>query len=550
MSQNTDQTKAPFKLPEIKIGSVDMVLVLRLVAATLLIAVSVLVKMPAVVRTVLLILAAAAAGYDLVLQAVEAVLGRDFFATPVILVLVAIASFCIGFGIEGAVTLVLYQLSQILIPYVDQRTRKSAKEIIKGTDEATAAKMQTVFQDGSASTLDLEATVHHSAGVILKILMGLSLAYAIFIPFVSSLSFKISIHRALMILVTATPLSVVAAMPLTALIGLSYSARNGVVFSRAKAMEATAQANIAVFDKAGIFAEDSPRVLGVQSEMLDERTMMHFVAHAVYYSTQPMARAISSAYTQDYKLEVISDFREIPGYGVDLKIGGTPVLLATADYLTERGVRVPQDKLEEGQAFYLAVAGRCVGRVVISAGINDGTSELAPEMESLGMKRCVLLTEDSGEEARRIADSLHFEDVFGECDTERKLKVISDLSQSNSNHVLYVYANGFEAHSAADTDIRVSKKAKFADAVIQPDNILLLPFGVQICRRMMEVARENAVFAIVIKAILLLLSMTGYCNIWFAFFIDTVATLATMLNSIRVTKDSFVSKIVAKKLEE
>ena len=550
MSQNSDQAKAPFKLPEIKIGSVDLVLVLRLVAAALLIAVSVFVKMPLVVRTILLVLAAAVAGFDVVLQAVNAVLGRDFFATPVILVIVTVASFCIGFGIEGAVLLILYQISLMLIPYVDQRTRKSAMEILKGADEATVTKMQAVFQDSSATALDLEATVHHSASLILKIVMVLALVYAILVPFISSLSFKISIHRALMILVIATPLSAVAAMPLTALIGLSYSARNGIVFGRAKAMEDTAMANIAVFDKAGIFSEDSPRVLAVQSDMLDERTMMNFAAHAVYYSTQPMARAISSAYNQDYKLEVISDFREIPGYGVDLKIGGTPVLLATAEYLTERGVRVPQDTLEEGQAFYLAVAGRCVGRVVISAGINDGTSELAPEMESLGMKRCVLLTEDSGEEARRIADSLHFEDVFGECDTERKLKVISDLSQSNSNHVLYVYANGFEAHSAADADIRISKKAKFADAVIQPDNILALPFGVRICRRMMEVARGNAIFAIVVKAILLLLSMTGYCNIWFAFFIDTVATLATMLNAIRVTKDSVVSKIVAKKLEE
>ena len=94
MSQNSDQAKAPFKLPEIKIGSVDLVLVLRLVAAALLIAVSVFVKMPLVVRTILLVLAAAVAGFDVVLQAVNAVLGRDFFATPVILVIVTVASFC------------------------------------------------------------------------------------------------------------------------------------------------------------------------------------------------------------------------------------------------------------------------------------------------------------------------------------------------------------------------------------------------------------------------------------------------------------------------
>ena len=550
MSQNSEQGRAPFKIPEIKIGSVDLVLVLRLLAAALLIAVSVLVKMPNIVQLILLILAGIIAGFDVVMQAVQSILGRDFFATPVIVSIVAIGSFFVGFGLEGAVLLILYQISLMVVPYVEERTKKSAIEILQGRDEATITKLQAALVDDSATTLEFEGTVHHSASVVLKIVMCLAVIYAVAVPFVSALTFKVSVHRALMILVIATPLSVITAMPLTALIGLCYSARNGVIFNKAKAMEGTALSNIAVFDKAGIFAEDSPRVLSVQSDMLDERTMMNFVAHAVYYSTQPMARAISSAYTQEYKLEVISDFREIPGYGVDLKIGGTPVLLATADYLTERGVRVPQDSLSEGQAFYLSVAGRCVGRVVVSAGINDGTAELAPEMQSLGMKRCILLTEDSGEESHRIAESLHFEDVYGECDTERKLKIISDLSQSNSNHIFYVYANGFEAHSAADVDIRVSKKAKYADAVIQPDEIQSLPLGVRICRRMMEVARSNAIFAIVIKAILILLSMIGCCNIWFAFFIDFAATLATMLNAIRVTKDSILTRILAKKLEE
>ena len=326
MSQNSDRAKLPFQLPEIKVGSVDLVLVFRLVAAALLIAVSALVKMPVVVRTILLILAAAVAGFDIVLQAVHAVLGRDFFATPIIIVLVAVVSFIIGFGIEGAVLLVLYQISLVILPYAEEQTRKSALEILHGADEATQTKVQAILEDDNAAALDLEATVRHSAGLILKIVMAFAVVYAILLPFLSSLTYKVSIHRALMILVIATPLSVVVAMPLAARIGLSYSARNGVLFNKAKAMEATAQANVAIFDKAGIFSEDSPRVLSVQSEMLDERTMMNFAAHAVYYSTQPMARAISAAFNQEYKLEVISDFKEIPGYGVDLKIGGTPVL--------------------------------------------------------------------------------------------------------------------------------------------------------------------------------------------------------------------------------
>ena len=107
--------------------------------------------------------------------------------------------------------------------------------------------------------------------------------------------------------------------------------------------------------------------------------------------------------------------------------------------------------------------------------------------------------------------------------------------------MMYVYANGFDAHSAADLDIRVSRKGKFADILVIPEYIANLPLALQLCSRVREVAAENAIFAFVVKAILIFLSLTGYCNIWFAIFIDMAAALATILNSIRVTSPSLIS---------
>ena len=154
----------------------------------------------------------------------------------------------------------------------------------------------------------------------------------------------------------------------------------------------------------------------------------------------------------------------------------------------------------------------------------------------------MLLTEDSAAESQQIADELGIGEVYGECDLEKKLKLIRSANEGTRNNVLYVYANGIEAHSAADVDIRVSQKAKFADASVLPEDMDYVPTALLVCRRMCEVAKENALGAFIIKGILLFLAMTGCASIWFIGFMEIAATIGTMLNAIRVTKDSLLNK--------
>jgi Cd2+/Zn2+-exporting ATPase len=331
----------------------------------------------------------------------------------------------------------------------------------------------------------------------------------------------------------------VAAMPYTALVGLCFGARQGVIFRHAKAMEKTAEANVAVFDKAGIFSSGEPELRSFQSEILDERTFMSFVAHAVYYSEQPFAKAIPTLGEQEYKLNVISDFVDVPGCGVELKIGGSPVVLATRAYLTARGIQLPEAE-ESGETYYLTVAGRYIGSLGISSQVNENAAELLEAVKEAGFRETILLTEDGAGESRRLAEELGVDDVYAECDTERKLRHIEELNQSSRNHVMFLYANGVETHTAADVDVRLNRKAKYADVAIPPENTAALPFTIQICRRMCQVAKENAIFVFAVKALMIFLSMIGYNSIWFVMFMDIAAVLATLLNAIRVTKDPLI----------
>lgn len=521
----------------------DPVLIIRLVAATVIFAVALVVKLTGFVYVLLLALSAVVAGYDLVLAGLQAVEERDYFATPLVVVLITAISFVINFASEGTALVILYQIGLLLIAYADDRTRKSAMELLRYQDEETVSRVSEIIKERKSGTMEIESVMRTSAGSVLKLAMVFGVLYAVFMPLISGISYIVSIHRALTILLIATPMSVVAAMPLTGIVGLCYSAQQGVIYNSAGAMEEAGQANIAIFDKAGIFSEANPRVISIQSEVIDQDTFMDFAAHAVYYSEQPLAKAIGAVYNQEYKLNVISEFTDIPGCGVKLRIGEVTVILATADFFAERGVYIPNSQEERGQVFYMTVSDRYVGKIVLSDELNAEAVDLAPAMKEVGLRRCILLTEDGRGESQRAAEELGFTEFYGECDTARKLDIVSELSKSSQNHILYIYSSGIESHSAAAVDMRVSRKAKYADAIALPQYTVNIPFSLQVCHRMREVAIENAVFAFVIKAILIFLSIIGYCNIWFAIFIDMVAAVATILNSIRVTNESLAASL-------
>lgn len=513
-------------------------LIIRLVIATVVFAISLIVSMPDFVSVILLVLVSVVAGYDIIPDAVDAVESGNFLDTSVIVLVTAVLAFFIGFGIEGAALVLLYRIGTLLLNYVKDHTRKAALDLLQDQDEQIVAQMREIVADDEKTYMSIQNVMGGSAGLVLKLAVILAFAYAILMPILTNMSISVSIHRALMILLVATPFSVVASIPTAGAVGLCQSAKFGIVFGSAYSLEAMADVSAAVFDKSGIFTEECPRIIAMHSDVLDYDTFLNFVAHAVYYSEQPIANAISAVFDHDYKLDVIKDFREIPGYGVELSIDGIDVIFATRELLEKRGVEVPAANTELGTAYYMVVAGRPMGKVVISSDVNQDLEELVPEMKAVGVSRCVLLSEDSKEAGQQFAEMMNFSEMYAQCDTEKKLRIISDIARKTKGAVLFVYANGIETHSDAAIDMRVSSRAKYADAIILPDVVGNLPVAKHVSRRVREICVENALFAFIVKSVLIFLSIIGYCNLWFAIFVDFIAAIAAVLNTIRVTSES------------
>lgn len=518
-------------------------LVIRLVIACVIFALSLIIDMPDFAHILLLVLASVLAGYDILMKAVEAVESGDYTAAPLIVGVTAVLAFFIGFGVEGAALVLLFQIGMLLLKYAREHTRKAALDLIQDQDAGVVAHMRELIDDEEKTAMSIRQVMSSSAGLILKIAMVLAVVYAIAMPVITSMSFAISIHRALVMILAAVPGSVVVSFPLAAAVGLCLSARHGIVFGSAAPLEAMADVSTAVFDKNGIFAEECPRIIAMHSDVLDYDTFLNFVAHAVYYSEQPVANAISAVYDHDYKLDVIKDFREIPGYGMELSIDGIDVTFATRPLLEERGIQVDDPSTETGTAYYMVVAGRPMGKVVISSDVNQDLEGLVPDLKKVQVSRCVLLSDDSKEAGQELAEMLNFSEMYAQCDTEKKLRIISDIARKTKGAVLFVYSNGIEAHSDAAIDIRVNSRARYADAISHPDAVGNLPMAKGISARMREICVENALFVFIVKAFLIFLSIIGYCNLWLAVVIDFAAAIASVLNTIRITNESLRSSL-------
>ena len=526
-------------------------LVVRLVIASIIFAVSSAVSMPAAVKIILLALAALVAAYDLILEVINCVESGDYFASSVVILFVAVIAFVIGFAVDATAMLILYKVGQILIDYVKDRTILSAEELLRyrGRDEAD----RTVDTAGKPGAGELESgkKIASSAAFVLKILIGFAVLFAILAPLLTHLTAREAIRRALSIIVVSTPASVIVSIPLAGLVGIFSASRFGTLFSKASSIEKLSDVRTLIVDKAGVLAEESPKLLTVQSDILDTNTFLTFAAHAVYYSEQPIAKALANATDGEYKLEVISNFNELPGYGVEADIGSAHVTFATKELFAGRGEAVPyEDEDPDSLNYYMMIAGRYVGKIAVSNSALKSAEQIVPDFKKAGVGKCILISEDGREELAAFARKFGFDDAFGELDTEKKLALIENICASNPGESVYVYSNGIESHSKANIDIRVSKVGKYADALVNPNSVPVLPAVFPIAGRLRSIVTENAIFAMVIKAVLVFLSINGWCNIWFAMFVDCAAAMFTELNAIRVSSDPLFKGLLKQREED
>lgn len=484
----------------------------------------------------ILILALLICGFDIALIVYEDIRRKNYLNSSLLILIVVIAGFGAGCYIESIVTLVVYQLCRVLLDYASKLTKRSAYSAISSDDPDGQASLKAILNNPEASKSSLYSKYIPYFELFSKAAFIVGLLYAVVVPLISDMSFVMSIRRGCMLIAASIPASALVSLPLCSIAGLSLSAAYGVFIKGASVLEDTGKITTVIYDKADVFTEGTPKLVSLSSPILDNDTFLQLAAYTAYNSEQRIAVPIVSAYGGDIVSDYISGFREIPGCGMEITLRGRSVLLGTQELFETRGITIPSDGQKKGYVLYMAVAGNFAGSISFKENINPYAESVISDFAAMGNIKNILLTEDGREVSERLARALNIDELHYECDSVKKAGIIQQYADElpEGGKLLYVSAENLDYHTAADIDAKVGYAADNADMLMSNIGIFGLPVAYMASKRVKRLSIENLAFTILIKAVLVVLALTGNATIWFIVAVDFSASIAGILNIARL----------------
>lgn len=347
-----------------------------------------------------------------------------------------------------------------------------------------------------------------------------------------------------MFLVVSCPCALVISVPLSFFGGIGGASRKGILIKGANYMDVLAKVDTVVFDKTGTLTHGQFAVTAVHPEICDERQLLHLAAHVEHYSTHPIGAALRDAFPDEATDGcTLSDVEEIAGQGIRALVGGQIVCVGNSKMMEAIGAQW-HDCHHIGTIIHVAIDGQYAGHIVINDKIKDDSAEAIKELQSLGIKRTVMLTGDRKEVAEDVANKLGITEYHADLLPSDKVTFIekelsSQLSPLNS-HLAFVGDGINDAPVLARADVGLAMGGLGSDAAIEAADVVLMDdkpskiaLAIKIARRTLGIAKQNVWFAIGVKVAVLILAAFGIAKLWMAVFADVGVTVLTVFNAMR-----------------
>lgn len=342
-----------------------------------------------------------------------------------------------------------------------------------------------------------------------------------------------------MLIAASVPTVALASLPLCSLAGLSRCAEYGVFMKHSKVLEETRNLEVVIYDKTDVFTDGTPKLVSLNSPVLDNESFLKLAAYTAYRSQQRFAAPIVSAYSGDIVQSYISDFNDIPGCGMEISLNGRAVLLGTQELFEARNIEIPDTERRDGYVLYLSISGTYAGSMLFKENINPYAESTVFDLRKVGNIKSVLLTEEGREVSEKLAKSLNIDELHCECDFSEKASIIQKYKDQldQGKTLMYISAESLEYHTAADIDAKVGASFENADIVMSNIGLFGLPVALTAAQRVRRLSIENLIFTASIKLVLIVLALTGSATLWFVVLIDFAASMAGVLNIIRLPTD-------------
>lgn len=523
----------------------EIVTLLRVALSAALLIAAYSVNAASLVSMLMLIAAALICGFDIVLAAVDKIIKkRDYINDQLLVCLCAIACFCIGCYTETIVMLVVYQLGRTCLNFVIRKTKLGFYGAVSPEDREGSLRLRSILNSPGSLKNSVFDKYMPYLEMFSKAAFIVGILFAAAVPLITDMTYVMSIRRGSMLIIAAVPISALAALPMYSLAGLSRAAEYGVYIKNTASLENTGDLASVIYDKADVFTDGTPKLVSVNSPILDNESFLQLAAYTAYSSEQRFAAPIVSAYSGDIITSYISDFKDIPGCGMEISLHGRSVLLGTGELFDAKGISIPDTERKSGYILYLAIGGRYAGSLTLKEKLNPYAESVISDFAALGGIKSVLLTEDGRDVSERLAKALNVDELHYECGFTEKADIIQKCKDqlAPDEKLMYISAENLEYHTAADIDAKVGTEFENADMLMSNVGIFGLPVAYTASHMVKRLSSENLVFTAVIKFVLVVLALTGSATLWFIVLLDFAASVFGVLNVVRMPSADTLSE--------
>ncbi len=417
-------------------------------------------------------------------------------------------------------------------------------KVRKPFGQSTVARILDLVENSSEKKAQAEHFITKFARYYTPIVVFAALALAV-IPSLATGHWGVWVPRALNFLVVSCPCALVISIPLSFFGGIGGASKQGILVKGSNYLEALAQAGVVVFDKTGTLTQGRFSVTGIHPEGMDEGELLELAALAEQFSTHPISRSIVAAWGGVPDQERVREVEEAAGHGVRAVIDGRTVLAGNRKLMDREGIPVNTVHDHSGTVIHVAVDGRYAGCLVIADQPKETSAQALRELKEAGIRQTVMLTGDAQGAAQAVADALGLDQFYAQLLPADKVeRVEALLAEKGPREKLVFVGDGInDAPVLSRADIGVAMGAlgsdaaiEAADIVLMDDDLLKLPVAVRIARKTLSIVRQNVVFALGVKLLVLILSAIGRANMWAAVFADVGVSVLAILNASRMLR--------------
>ncbi len=418
-------------------------------------------------------------------------------------------------------------------------------KVSKNFGESTVAKILDLVENAGSKKSEAEHFITKFARYYTPVVVGLALLLALVPPLVTGGGWPGWIYRALSFLVISCPCALVISIPLSFFGGLGGASREGILIKGSNYLEALADGEIIVMDKTGTLTKGTFAVKKlVPAEGVSEPDLLETAAYAESFSNHPISKSLMQAYGKEVDSARLKDVEEEAGHGICAVMDGHRILAGNIRLMEGRGIKAAQTE-EIGTIVHVAKEKEYMGYIVIADEVKEDAPEAVAGLKAAGMKRIAMLTGDRKKTAESIARELGIPEVYAELLPGDKVDRVEEMmaAKSEKGRLIFVGDGINDAPVLARADIGIAMGGLGSDAAIEAADVVIMTDepskiakAMQISRKTLAIVKQNIVFAIGVKVLVLFLAAIGMASMWAAVFADVGVAVIAILNAMRAMK--------------